>query len=198
MSYKMDAAKRAGTLAVVLDEFEPEPLPAHIVYAERKPVPLKLRAFLNWMTPRLKAQTGLVETFCNAAIDGAESPFRVIRTVFDPAGHVRPSQITTKPATRHDSRKGPIAAASRCSNSPAYSITSSAAASNLSGIVRPSAFAVLRLITSSYFVGCLGWHFSGLLALEDAVHIAGGAAELVDVVNSIREPNRRRRHSRDQ
>jgi DNA-binding transcriptional LysR family regulator len=54
MSYKMDAAKRAGTLVVVLDQFEPEPLPAHIVYAERKPVPLKLRAFLNWMTPRLK------------------------------------------------------------------------------------------------------------------------------------------------
>ena len=56
MSYKMDAAKRAGTLAVVLEEFETEPLPAHIVYAERKPVPLKLRAFLNWMTPRLKAR----------------------------------------------------------------------------------------------------------------------------------------------
>ena len=56
MSYKMDAAKRAGTLAVVLDQFEPEPLPAHILYAERKPVPLKLRAFLNWMTPRLKAR----------------------------------------------------------------------------------------------------------------------------------------------
>ena len=56
MSYKMDAARRAGTLAVVLDKFEPEPLPAHIFYAERKPVPLKLRAFLNWMTPRLKAR----------------------------------------------------------------------------------------------------------------------------------------------
>src|SRR5262249_12982042 len=34
-----------------------------------------------------------------------------------------------------------------------HSITSSARASNLSGTVRPSAFAVLRLITSSYFVG---------------------------------------------
>jgi DNA-binding transcriptional LysR family regulator len=43
-------------LAVVLDAFEPEPLSAHIVYAERKPAPLKLRAFLNWMTPRLKAR----------------------------------------------------------------------------------------------------------------------------------------------
>jgi hypothetical protein len=28
----------------------------HIVYTERKPVPLKLRAFLNWVTPRLKAR----------------------------------------------------------------------------------------------------------------------------------------------
>ncbi len=56
MSYKMDAARRAGTLELVLEEFEPEPLPVHIVYAPRKPVPLKLRAFLNWVTPRLKAR----------------------------------------------------------------------------------------------------------------------------------------------
>src|SRR5262245_44691250 len=38
-----------------------------------------------------------------------------------------------------------------------YSITSSARASRLSGTVRPSAFAVFLLITSSYFVGaCTG------------------------------------------
>ncbi len=59
MSYKMDAAKRAGKLAVVLEKFEPEPLPVHILYTPRKPVPLKLRAFLNWMTPRLKARLTL-------------------------------------------------------------------------------------------------------------------------------------------
>jgi hypothetical protein len=35
-----------------------------------------------------------------------------------------------------------------------YSITSSARASTAGGIVRPSAFAVLRLITSSNLVGC--------------------------------------------
>jgi DNA-binding transcriptional LysR family regulator len=56
MSYKMEAARRAGTLTVVLDAFEQEPLPVHIVYAQRKLVPLKLRAFLNWVTPRLKAR----------------------------------------------------------------------------------------------------------------------------------------------
>jgi Transcriptional regulator len=56
MSYKMEAARRAGKLVVMLEDFELEPLPMHIVYAERKPVPLKLRAFLNWVTPRLKAR----------------------------------------------------------------------------------------------------------------------------------------------
>ena len=59
MSYKMGAAKRAGTLEVVLDDFEPQPLPAHIVYAQRKLVPLKLRVFLDWTIPRLKARLSL-------------------------------------------------------------------------------------------------------------------------------------------
>lgn len=56
MSYKMEAARRAGTLVLMLEDFEQEPLPMHIVYAERKPMPLKLRAFLDWVTPRLKAR----------------------------------------------------------------------------------------------------------------------------------------------
>jgi DNA-binding transcriptional LysR family regulator len=56
MSYKMDAARRAGILEVVSEEFEPDPLPAHMIYAPRKIVPLKLRSFLNWATPRLKAR----------------------------------------------------------------------------------------------------------------------------------------------
>jgi hypothetical protein len=39
-----------------LEAFEPEPLPVHMVYAPRNPVPLKLRAFINWVTPRLRAR----------------------------------------------------------------------------------------------------------------------------------------------
>jgi hypothetical protein len=51
-----------------------------------------------------------------------------------------------------DVRYGPIA-----DIEPLYSITSSARASSEGGIVIPRAFAVLRLITSSYFVGsCTG------------------------------------------
>ena len=54
MSYKMDAAMHAGKLAIVLEEFEPKALPVHLLYAPHKPMPLKRRTFLNWMTPRLK------------------------------------------------------------------------------------------------------------------------------------------------
>jgi DNA-binding transcriptional LysR family regulator len=56
MSYTMEAARRTGRLAIILTDFEKEPLPVHIVYTERKPTPLKLRVFLNWLTPRLKAR----------------------------------------------------------------------------------------------------------------------------------------------
>src|SRR5262249_38943433 len=43
-----------------------------------------------------------------------------------------------------------------------HSITSSDSASNLSGISRPSAFAVLRLITNSNLVGCSTGKSAGL------------------------------------
>jgi DNA-binding transcriptional LysR family regulator len=56
MSYKMEAARRAGALTILLKAYELEPLPMHIVYAERKPMPLKIRAFLDWVIPRLKAR----------------------------------------------------------------------------------------------------------------------------------------------
>lgn len=56
MSYKMEAARKAGSLIILLEDFEPEPLPVHIVYPGRKPMPLKFRAFLDWASPRLKAR----------------------------------------------------------------------------------------------------------------------------------------------
>src|SRR5262249_32049072 len=43
-----------------------------------------------------------------------------------------------------------------------HSITRSASASSCGGISRPSAFAALRLITSSNFVGCSIGKFAGL------------------------------------
>jgi hypothetical protein len=48
----------------------------------------------------------------------------------------------------------------------AHSITSSAAACRVSGTVRPSALAVLRLMTSSNFVGCRTGRSAGLTPLR--------------------------------
>lgn len=55
-SYKIVEAKQAGTLEIVLREFEPEPWPVSIVYPGQGTLPLKLRAFLDFITPRLKAR----------------------------------------------------------------------------------------------------------------------------------------------
>jgi DNA-binding transcriptional LysR family regulator len=54
LSYQVAAAVAAGTLDVLLTPFEPEPWPVHLVYAGRGMLPLKLRAFLDFSTPRLK------------------------------------------------------------------------------------------------------------------------------------------------
>src|SRR5262249_790574 len=54
-------------------------------------------------------------------------------------------------------RRGPARGATQQRDERAprdHSITSSAVCRNGSGMVRPSAFAVLRLMTSSYLVGC--------------------------------------------
>jgi DNA-binding transcriptional LysR family regulator len=56
MSYRMENASRAGALEIVLEAFEPTPLPVNIVYPEQRLLPLKVRAFLDWATPRLKVR----------------------------------------------------------------------------------------------------------------------------------------------
>jgi DNA-binding transcriptional LysR family regulator len=54
-SYQVAAALRAGSLSIALSEFEPSPVPVSLVYAGRGRLPLKLRAFLDFAAPRLKA-----------------------------------------------------------------------------------------------------------------------------------------------
>jgi DNA-binding transcriptional LysR family regulator len=56
MSYRMENASRAGALEIVLEAFEPTPRPVNIVYPEQRLLPLKVRAFLDWATPRLKVR----------------------------------------------------------------------------------------------------------------------------------------------
>ena len=54
LSYQVAAAVAAGRLRLLLQEFEPEPLPIHLVHAGQAQLRLKLRAFLDFAAPRLK------------------------------------------------------------------------------------------------------------------------------------------------
>jgi DNA-binding transcriptional LysR family regulator len=47
-----------GRLRLVLEDFEPPPLPLSLVYPSQRQVPLKLRAFLDFATPRLREMLG--------------------------------------------------------------------------------------------------------------------------------------------
>jgi DNA-binding transcriptional LysR family regulator len=61
VSYQMAAALRAGALDIVLAPFEPAPWPVSIVHTGQGILPLKLRAFLDFAAPRLKARVAEVE-----------------------------------------------------------------------------------------------------------------------------------------
>jgi DNA-binding transcriptional LysR family regulator len=56
LSSHVGAAVGAGTLTTVLDEFEPPTRPVNFVYAAGRFLPIKLRAFLDFAAPRLRAR----------------------------------------------------------------------------------------------------------------------------------------------
>jgi len=56
LSRQVTAAVKAGRLNIVLEEVEPLPSPVSLVYSGQRRLPLKLRAFLDFAAPRLKAR----------------------------------------------------------------------------------------------------------------------------------------------
>jgi DNA-binding transcriptional LysR family regulator len=56
LAYQVADAVQAGVLAVVLKEYEPTSSPVSLIYAGQRILPLKLRAFLDFAAPRLKAR----------------------------------------------------------------------------------------------------------------------------------------------
>lgn len=56
LSYQMADAVRAGALKIVLEDFEPAPWPISLVHSGQGILPLKLRAFLDFAGPRLRAR----------------------------------------------------------------------------------------------------------------------------------------------
>ncbi|MES1176381.1 MAG: LysR family transcriptional regulator [Myxococcales bacterium] len=55
-SYQFADSERNGALQRVLKSFEPAPLPVHLLHTAQPLLPLKLRVFLDYAAPRLKAQ----------------------------------------------------------------------------------------------------------------------------------------------
>lgn len=54
VSYQVADYVQSGRLVVLLEAFEPLPRPVHLVYDKQSRLPLKLRAFIDFMVPRLR------------------------------------------------------------------------------------------------------------------------------------------------
>src|SRR5262249_15185527 len=77
-----------------------------------------------------------------------------------------PHSLARLLCTRRERPRRRRAASERNELAPPHSITSSARASSVSGTVRPSALAVLRLMTSSYLVGACTGRSAGFSPLK--------------------------------
>jgi DNA-binding transcriptional LysR family regulator len=58
LSYQAEALVASGALTIVLADYEPPRIPISLVYPSQRQVPLKLRAFLDFATPRLRESLG--------------------------------------------------------------------------------------------------------------------------------------------
>ncbi|MFL6708261.1 MAG: LysR family transcriptional regulator [Massilia sp.] len=54
LSYQVADALATGSLQVVLEDYESKPFPVSLVHKGQSPLPLKLRAFLDFVAPRLR------------------------------------------------------------------------------------------------------------------------------------------------
>jgi DNA-binding transcriptional LysR family regulator len=61
LSYQVASALREKRLKIALREYEPEPLPVHLVHPAQAHLPLKLRRFLEFAAPRLKKALAEIE-----------------------------------------------------------------------------------------------------------------------------------------
>lgn len=56
LSYQVEQEVQNGNLRLLLEKYEPSPIPVHIVYRDGRAVSSKLRAFIDLMTERLQSK----------------------------------------------------------------------------------------------------------------------------------------------
>jgi DNA-binding transcriptional LysR family regulator len=54
LEHDVAEAVRAGSLEVILKEFEIEPVPVHMIHVSRSLMPIKLRRFIDFAVPKLR------------------------------------------------------------------------------------------------------------------------------------------------
>jgi DNA-binding transcriptional LysR family regulator len=59
LSYQVEPEVRAGALRVVLEAYEPEPIPVQIVYPGARLMSPRLRVFVDWLRDQLRARPAL-------------------------------------------------------------------------------------------------------------------------------------------
>ena len=60
LHYQAAEAIERGELKLILESYEPEPAPVHLVHVSREQMPLKMRRFLDFAAPRLEQVLGKI------------------------------------------------------------------------------------------------------------------------------------------
>jgi DNA-binding transcriptional LysR family regulator len=63
----VDRELESGALKTVLDEYECASIPLHLVYLKQGLMPLKVRAFIDWMAPRLREKLKAINSLGHGA-----------------------------------------------------------------------------------------------------------------------------------
>ncbi len=56
LSYQVENYIKANKLKVILEEYEPEPIPVSIIFPHTRLMATRMRAFVDWMVPRLASR----------------------------------------------------------------------------------------------------------------------------------------------
>jgi DNA-binding transcriptional LysR family regulator len=59
-----DLEARLGAIVPILTPWSTRPIPVHLVFSARAQQPLKLRAFLDFVTPRIEARLTAIQSCC--------------------------------------------------------------------------------------------------------------------------------------
>jgi DNA-binding transcriptional LysR family regulator len=68
MSYQAEAELRSGALMRVLREFEPAPVPVHLVSVARRPATARLRTLIDYAVPILRGVLSRIEAFLDTGL----------------------------------------------------------------------------------------------------------------------------------